>query len=121
MVGEVWNRMTGKSTAYQVTSEDMQNAGLNTGMMYGSGGESIGTPGSASAMVNGGASLINGLLNSAASIIKETNRKDYNERKLSAYEKNTAERFRDKQVTNQLYDKSGKLISTAETLIKSLK
>lgn len=121
MVGELWNRASGKSSAYQITAEDMKNAGLNQGMMYGSGGESMGTPGSAGAMIGAGSNIIGSLLNSAAQIIKQTNQKDYNERKLAAYEKNTAERYRDKQVTNQLYDKSGKLISTAETLIKSIK
>lgn len=103
-VGDKWNRITGKSSAHQIEVEDMENAGLNPMLSAGgsSVGSSAGNPVSSAASLNSSVlSGISDIIHSAASL--------------------TNNRNIDRETTQQIYDASGRLIGTAEKLVKHLK
>lgn len=143
-VGHMWNNLTGvtennaysakqaqvqrdweenmANTSHQREMADLEASGLNPILSSSSNGASTPSGSSASSVGSSGSpiSAIASLISSSSRIMNEVNQKDYNERALGYKEKNLAELSRDKAVTNQLYDKSGNLISTAEKLIRKL-
>lgn len=128
-IGKFVNDVTGVSstqnwqeqmsnTAYQRAMNDIEAAGLNPSLIYGSGASAASTPSGAGKGGNLSLPSIDGLINSAANIMNANTRHyiaDRNNKHLDWKEKDQLDRH-----TIEIYDAIGNLIqSSAHTAARS--